>query len=340
MRLLVLGGGAFVGRAVVAGALTRGWSVTTFTRGRTTIPPAVESLTGDRRVPEDLRVLAERDWDAVVDTWSAEPRAVRETARLLADRAGHYGYVSSRSVYQPPWGPTEDAAVVEADADAGPPTDGEPDYAADKRGAELAALREFGPDRVLLARAGLILGPWEDIGRLPWWLLRLHNAHPGDRAGGRVLAPGPPDLPLQYVDVRDLAGWLLDAAERRLAGTFNAVSAPGHATMGRLLEACRAVTESQAELVWVPPERVLAAGIKPWTELPIWAPPDPAWAWVYGGDVRRALAAGLRCRPVEETVADTWRWLEELDLRPPQRPDRPPVGLDLEREAPLLPTPG
>ncbi len=197
----MLGGTEFVGRAVVEAALGRGWDVTVFHRGRHAPPPGVRALHGDRTAPDGLAELAAGgDWDVVVDTWSAEPRAVRDTARLLRDRAGRYVYVSSCSVYRwaPPAGYTEDAPVVEgAAADAGPT-----DYAHDKRGGELAVSEFFGADRSVLARAGLILGPYENVGRLPWWLTRMAR-------GGPVLAPGPRDLPLQYVDVRDLAAWLL-----------------------------------------------------------------------------------------------------------------------------------
>jgi len=202
------------------------------------------------------------------------------------------------------------------------------DYAAAKRGGELAALEGFdGP--VLLARPGLILGPYERVGRLPFWLYRIHR-------GGRVPCPGPPDRPLQYIDARDLAGWVLDAAARAVMGTFNAVSRPGHTTMGELMELCRKVTGSDAELAWVSPEAVAAAGVAPWTELPIWLPPTGEYAGLHDGDVSAAHAAGLTCRPVAETVADTWAWLQDEGLPAPAHPDRAPIGLDAEAEARLL----
>lgn len=317
MRLLVLGGGTFVGPAVLDDALGRGWTVTTFNRGRT--GPArsgVERLVGDRTRPQDLAVLCGREWDAVIDTLSGAPAATREVARVLAGLVGHYGYVSSRSVYRWPMpaGADESAPVVAASPDA---TDG--DYAELKRGSELAVLEAFGA-AALLARAGLVLGPRENIGRLPWWLRRLER-------GGRVLAPGPVDRPLQYVDARDLAGWMLDCAAAGTGGTFNAVSPPGHTTMGALLSACREVTRSVAELVWAPPAEILAAGIEPWTQLPIWVPPDGEYAGLHDGDTRRAAAAGLHCRPVRETVADTWAWLQEAG-DPEPATGRPDSGLD------------
>ena len=202
MRLLMLGGTEFAGRAVVEAALGRGWEVTVFHRGRHEPPAGVRSLHGDRTAPDGLAALADGEWDVVVDTWSAAPRVVRDAARLLAGRVGRYVYVSSCSVYAwpRPAGYDEDAALVDgASADAG-----QTDYARDKRGGELAVLDAFGAEAALLVRAGLILGPYENIGRLPWWLNRVAR-------GGPVLAPGPRELPLQYVDVRDLAEWILGA---------------------------------------------------------------------------------------------------------------------------------
>ncbi|MGW2046892.1 NAD-dependent epimerase/dehydratase family protein [Streptomyces sp. NPDC001858] len=330
MRLLVLGGTEFVGRAVVEAALGRGWEVTVLNRGRHAPVPGTRSLSGDRTAPGGLDALAKSgdDWDAVVDTWSAAPRAVHEAARLLRGRARRYVYVSSCSVYAwaPPAGFAEDAPVVEgAEADAG-----RTDYARDKRGGELAAVDAFGADASVLVRAGLILGPYENVGRLPWWLARIAR-------GGPVLAPGPRGLPLQYIDARDLAAWILGAAERELSGPYNLISPQGHATMGELLEACVWATGSAAELRWTAPEIVLDAGIEPWTQLPVWVPPgSDLHDALHAADVWRAVATGLSCRPVRETVADTWSWLTSIGGTAPQRPDRPPIGLDPEVEAKVL----
>lgn len=330
MRLLVLGGTEFAGRAVVEAAVERGWDVTVFNRGNHQPPVGAQALTGDRTAAGGLAALhGDETWDAVVDTWSWAPYAVRDTAGLLKDRVDRYVYVSSRSVYAWPAGPglSEDAPLVE---DASPDAE-ETDYARDKRGAELAVLDAFGDKRSALVRAGLILGPYENVGRLPWWLTR--TAH-----GGPTLAPGPADLPLQYIDVRDLAEWMLTAAVGQGAsGPYNLVGPPGHATMGSLLEACVRVTGGKAELRWTDPEVIAAAGIKPWTELPVWTPPDSDFhAALHTGDVSRALATGLTCRPVEETVADTWEWLRAVGGTVEGRPERGDVGLDPSVEAEVL----
>ncbi|MGW1392280.1 NAD-dependent epimerase/dehydratase family protein [Streptomyces nigra] len=273
-------------------------------------------------------LAGDETWDAVVDTWSGAPRPVLDAARLLRDRAGRYVYVSSCSVYAwaPPAGYTEEAPLVEG-AEAGA---GQTDYARDKRGGELAAVEGFGAGRSLLVRAGLILGPYENVGRLPWWLNRMAR-------GGPVLAPGPRDLPLQYVDVRDLAEWILGAVEAGLSGPYNLMSPQGHSTMGEFLEACATVAGPDAELRWVDPDVVLAAGIEPWTQLPVWVPPgSDLHDALHAADVSPAVAAGLRCRPVAETVADTWRWLQGLGGTAPQRPDRSLKGVDPEVEAKAL----
>ncbi|MFB6850540.1 NAD-dependent epimerase/dehydratase family protein [Streptomyces sp. NPDC056373] len=330
MRLLMLGGTEFVGRAVVEAALGRGWEVTVFHRGRHEAPPGVRSLLGDRTAPGGPAALADDpgEWDVVVDTWSGAPRAVLDTARLLRGRAGRYVYVSSCSVYAwaPPAGYGEDAPLVQgAAADAQ-----QTDYARDKRGGELAALESFGADRSLLVRAGLILGPYENVGRLPWWLTRMAR-------GGPVLAPGPRDLPLQYVDVRDLSEWILGAVEQELSGPYSLISPQGHATMGTFLDACARVTCGAAELRWTEPGVVLEAGIEPWTQLPVWVPPgSDLHDALHSADVSRAVGTGLVCRPVEETVADTWNWLCDIGGVAPQRPDRTRKGLDPEVEAKVL----
>jgi len=328
MRILVLGGTHHVGRAVVESALARGDQVTTLSRGASG-PPALGASPrfADRTDPVSLAAaLGDDEWDAVVDTWSLAPRVVLDSARLLAGRAGHYTYISSRSVHvwPIPVGAGESAPVVDAD----PADDDASDYSAAKRGGELAAQEGFGGP-VLLPRPGLILGPYERVGRLPFWLRRI-------RSGGRVPCPGPAGRPLQYIDARDLAEWVLAAAARGLTGEFNTVSRPGHTTMRELLEQCRTVTGSDAELVWVNPEAVAAAGVAPWTELPIWVPPTGEYAGLHEADVSAAYSAGLRCRPVAETVADTWAWLLAEGLPAPAHPGRAAGGMDAAAEQRLL----
>ncbi|MGK9149080.1 reductase [Plantibacter flavus] len=327
-RVLVLGGTEFVGRAVVDEAVAAGWEVTVFNRGTSRAAPAggVRVLHGDRTLPGGLDALRVGTWDVVVDTWSWAPTAVRETAVLLADRVARYVYVSSRSVYRYPTaaGAAEDAGLVDGAA-----TDRVfDDYARAKRGGELAAIEGFG-DRAVLARAGLILGPHENIGRLPWWLGRIAE-------GGEVLAPGAATDPIQYIDARDLAAFLLTAGSIGASGPFNVVGERGAVSLGDLLEACIAATGSDATLRWIDQDRVLAAGVEPWTQLPVWLPTGEAADAMHHGDVSRAIDAGLQRRSVTETVADTWSWLQSIGGVAPQRADRPALGLDRDVERALL----
>ncbi|GAA4663910.1 SDR family oxidoreductase [Streptomyces chumphonensis] len=320
MRLLILGGTHFVGRAVAEEGVARGWDVTLFNRGTSPAPTGTRSLLGDRTDPDGPAALADGVWDVVVDTWTAAPRAVRDAAAPLSASAGRYVYVSSRSVYRWPVaaGADETAPLVPGSPDA---EDG--DYGANKRGGELAALAAFG-DRALLLRAGLILGPHEDVGRLPWWLRRVAR-------GGPVLAPGPRELPLQYVDARDLAAFALDGAVAGLSGPYDTVGRSGAATMGELLDACVDVTGADAELCWTDPETVAAAGIEPWSELPVWTPPGELHGALHRADAGRARAAGLRCRPLAATVADTWAALGATRPHP-----RATTGLSPDKEAAAL----
>jgi nucleoside-diphosphate-sugar epimerase len=325
--LLVLGGSGFVGPAVAAAGLARGFAVTTFHRTASGwTHPEVQVLNGDRLDPASLAPLRRRTWDLVVDTWSGAPRAVRDSARALSDHAHRYAYISSESVYRPPppRGVDESAPTVEADPDAEATH-----YAADKRGGELAAQDSFG-DRALLARAGTILGPYENVGRLTWWLRRMAR-------GGEVLCPGPPELPIQFIDARDLAGFVIDAATAGHSGPFNLVCRRGHATMGALLEACGATAgAADTRLTWVAPDAIAAAGIEPWTELPVWLPDDDEYAGMHDANVERARAAGLHCRPLTDTVRDTWAWLSALPAPPPLRDGAMPAGLAPMREREVL----
>ncbi len=304
-----------------------GWEVTTFNRGLTgPRHPDVHALYGDRLEPRSLGQLANRDWDLVVDTWSGAPCAVRDSAKVLRDNAGGYAYISSESVYMPPppVGATESTATVTASPDA---QDGS--YPELKRGAEIA-LEQALPGRMLLARAGTILGPYENVGRLTWWLNRMAR-------GGEILCPGPAELGLQYIDARDLARFVITALAAGHTGAFNVVSRHGHATMESLLTACYATAApAGAVLTWVDPETIIRAGIQPWEELPIWIPPGHEYSGLHDADVQRAHDAGLHCRPVTDTVSDTWHWLSTLGLHLPVRADLPSPGIDLDRERETL----
>lgn len=323
MRVLVLGGTAFLGRAVVEHALARGDEVTTFTRGRTgRVPAGAVAVHGDRTVAGDVERLASSGtWDLVVDTSGFVPAVVQHNSRTLAGRIGRYVFVSSISVY-PGW-PSEPVDESSPIHDCAPDA-GEVEYGPGKAGCERAVAGVFG-ERAMLARAGLLLGPHENVGRLPWWLGRVAR-------GGDVLAPDRTGRPIQVVDVRDVAACLLDAD---VSGPVNVTSEPGSATYGEMLAACVEATGSDARLTWVPDEVLLRQGVQPWSELPIWAPETADWAGVWDASVDRARAAGLRCRPLADTVADTWAVLQRENPVPP-RDGLPPHGIDPEKERAIL----
>ncbi len=321
----MLGGTDFVGPAVVEAALARGDDVTVFHRGRTgAAPPGAREVLGDRTNAPDLEALAAQEWDVVVDTWPRAPRVVLAAARALQGSAERYVYISSVSVYrdEPGGHLTETSAVVDADPDAD-----STEYPADKRGAELAIESVFGADRSLFARPGLILGPHENIGRLAWWLRRI-------AAGGEVLAPGPAANGLQYVDARDLAAFVIDTD---LSGAVNVLSPPGHTTMADLLALCAEATGSSARLTWVDAGFLLARGVAPWIELPIWVPPVGDMATFYETDSSLARRSGLRSRSARDTVSDTWSWLRDNPgWTQVVVPNRARVGLEPARERELL----
>jgi len=317
MRILVLGGTQFLGRHVVDAALERGHDVTLFNRGQTRpeLFPDVEKLHGDR--DGDLSALEGRSFDAVVDTSGYVPRVVQQTIDALGD-IGHYTFVSSISAYADLSEPCdEDAPVAQLKEET-------EEYRSEAYGALKGLCEEVVRTRfadAFIPRPGLIVGPWDPTGRFTYWPQRFDE-------GGRVLAPLPADGDTQVIDVRDLAEWIVHAAEARLAGTYNAV---GPVTpRAELLDACRAVTGVESELVWVDPAFLVEQGVEQWMELPLWLH-EPEYAAMLSTPVERAVAAGLRARPLEETARATLDW-----VRSGEAPPDPPAGLDREKEQQVL----
>ena len=322
MRILILGGTLFLGRHLVEAALARGDEVTLFNRGRTNpdLFPQVESLRGDR--DGDLAALRGRSWDAVIDPSARVPRWVRMTGELLADAVEHYAFISSGSVYADTSRPgVDEGAPVHTIPDETVEEITDPEtYGALKVLCERAA-EELMPGRVLSVRAGLIVGPNDPTGRFTYWAHRFAR-------GGDVLAPEPRDQPVQLVHARDLADWILAMAERRQGGVFNATGPDEPLTMERLLDQCEAATQSEARIVWVDEEFLLENGVEPWSDLPLWLAPDanPREASFLAMDISKAVGAGLRFRPLEETILDTLKGAEPTAE----------AGLGPQRESNLL----
>lgn len=295
MRTLILGGTVFLGRHVASEALRRGHELTLFTRGRhgTELFADATHLHGDRA--SDLSALANGSWDVVIDTSGRSASDVSASASLLADRVGHYVFVSSVNAH-PDWpeqAVDESSRTWQGDED---------DYGAQKAASERAVEAAM-PGRATAVRAGLIVGPHDNTWRLPWWVQRVGE-------GGDVLAPGDPERTVQLIDARDLASWMLDLGERGIGGAFCATAPAGRTTMREVLDAAVAASGSDARLHWAPDALLRESGLEPWIEIPLWLPEDEfPGTWRVGTGA--AEAAGLRTRPVAESVADVWAWVRD-----------------------------
>lgn len=335
MNLLVIGGTRFLGRHLVGAALEAGHRVTLLHRGRSGagLFPGVPRIVADRN--GDLGALPELTrgpWDAVIDTCGYVPRHIRTMAAALAGHVGHFQFVSTISVYADGQRDFDEDAPLAMLADPSTESVDGTAYGGLKALCE-AALRQALPNSACVVRPGLIVGPHDPTGRFTWWCERLLR-------GGDVLAPGDGTTPVQMIDVRDLAAFMLRLAERQITGTFNATGpvAPPEAplTMRVLLETARATLNPAATLTWVDEAFLLREGVRPWVDLPVWL--DHANAGLSTARVGRAAAAGLACRPLECTLRDTAAWAaaEAPAASAAEGPPRPPVGLDAAREAKLL----
>jgi 2'-hydroxyisoflavone reductase len=318
MRLLVLGGTRFLGRHLVDLALARGDDVTVFTRGKQPNhwQGRVTALVGnrDQAVSPGLRALETGAWDAVVDTCGYVPRIVRQSAELLAPRVGRYLFVSSISVFtdasrpglteKDPVGALDDPGTEEIGKFYGPL----------KAACERVVSEVYGY-RALNVRPGLIVGPHDPTDRFGYWVARfVHPELLGDRASHAVV-PNPPARPIQLIDARDLAAFMLELLDKGLEGTHNATSPAGQWTMGAVVDALRKVAGPKAPApAWVDEAVLVEKKVEPWTGLPLWIPLSFAdEAGFMQIDCTKAERAGLRTRRLEDTVRDTAAWLAQRD---------------------------
>jgi len=321
MRILVIGGTAFVGRHIVQAALDAGHDVTLFHRGLTGagLFPQATHLTGDRDV--ELSALAGRSFDATIDVCGYFPRQVHSLAAALGGRGGRYVFVSSVSAYSAtvPWNYSESAPLAKiTDEDATTITN--ENYGGLKVACERAASQLFGPD-VTIIRPTYVIGPYDRGYRFPWWVSRLAR-------GGRVLAPGHPDDPIQLIDARDQASWIVSMLERAVSGTYHAVNPAPPFGFGQMLaEIAAEVAPARTELVWVDSEFLVSQGVDG-AAMPLWAEGDSDGVNLSAASPAAAFGAGLAPRPLRETVADI-RAAEPI-------PARPSVGMSADREAELL----
>ena len=329
LKLLILGGTGFLGPHTVEYARSRGHEITLFNRGKTNLGmfSELETIIGDRDpdVNAGLSGLEGRTWDAVIDNSGYVPRHVGASGRLLADQVGQYLFVSTICQYED-WSEggqfgTEERprAVLEDPATE----DVSQHYCALKAYCE-RALDDAVPGRVTHIRPGLIVGPLDKTDRYTYWPTRM------DR-GGEVLAPGKPSDLTQYIDVRDLARFMVRCVEQNLTGEYNAVGMP--MPWGDFLKGCRRAINPDADLTWVPAEFLAEKSIEPWKDFFLWADRESPISGSLTWSSEKAVEAGLTFRPVEETARDTIAWWKSL---PAERQASLRTDMTPEREAELL----
>jgi len=316
MRLLVLGGTAWLGRFIATTAVERGHHVTCLARGASgAAPPGVAFTRADRDGPDAYREVGRQEWDVVIDV-SRQPGQVRRAATALASRGRSFVFVSSSNVYADHATPGADENVALLPALTGDVMASMETYGQAKVACEQHVLRAFGPDRSLVARVGLIGGPGDTFDRTGYWPVRFRRPAAGD---GSVLVPDVSGLATQVIDVRDLASWLVDTGERGLSGVFNVVGEtipmPAH------LALAREVAGHTGPVVAAGQDWLIAHDVHPWMgerSLPLWLP-MPEYAGFSSRDGSAARAAGLTTRPLAETLADTLAWELGRNLEHPRR---------------------
>jgi len=326
MNILILGGTRFLGRHLVESALRRGHEVTLFNRGQTNpgLFPQVETILGDREHDIEKLTQVDRAWDAVIDVAGYVPRIVRLSATGLEISVSRYVFISSISVYESfkkigidesdPVGKLEDETVEEVTGET---------YGPLKALCEKTVQDIYG-ERALIIRPGLIVGPHDPTDRFTYWPVRVAR-------GGEVLAPEKPDAPIQIIDVRDLADFIIKSIEENRPGVYNATGPDYELTIGALLETCKQVSNSDARFHWASVEFLTENKVEGWSDLPVWLPSKGDEAGVSRVDVSKALNAGLKFRPLEETVRDALAWAK---TRPSDHAWR--AGLAAERETQVL----
>jgi 2'-hydroxyisoflavone reductase len=328
LKILFIGGTGFIGPHMVRAAIAAGHTPTLFNRGRTNpgLFPDVEKLIGDR--DGGLGVLKGRTWDAVIDTSGYVPRIVRASAQMLKDQAKHYLFISTGDVYRSydVEGLDEDHPKAILPDSAKGSEDSGKYYGPLKVFCE-AEVRAAFPDRHTIVRPGWIVGPGDNLNLFTYWPVRI------DR-GGEVLAPGDPTDPVQIIDARDLAEWIIRMLERGTTGSFNGFGPGSRLSIAEFLYGIRAVTSAEVRFTWTDTEFLLANKVRPWSDIPIWYPPIGAFKGNGLFSTKRAVAAGLTFRPLAVTARDTLEWYRSLGT-PWESLSRHP-GLTLAREKELL----
>jgi 2'-hydroxyisoflavone reductase len=336
LKLLFLGGTGFIGPHLCRAAADRGHEVAAFNRGISagTLPHGVERLTGDR--DSDLASITDRDWDSVIDVAAFGPRWVKMIGEAMRDRVGHYTYISTVMTYALTNAiVNEDSPLQDYVGNADPYSkttfDDWQEYGSLKVLAEREALAQF-PKRTLIIRPGVISGPGDTADHAAFWTDRI-------RRGGEIAAPGTPNDPVQFIDVRDLAEWLVRMIERRETGTYNAVGPAEPLTFSAFLDACSRLFNRNPDFTWLPSDWLAECGVIADDGAPFfWVSPlelkQFGELWInYRVSSERAVAKGLRFRPIERTLSDNQEW---LDAQPDERRNRLGSGWDRKEERALL----
>ncbi len=321
MNILMIGGTRFVGRHLVEEALRKGHNVTLFNRGTNKdLFPQLELIKGDR--DKDTELLANRSWDAVIDTCAYFPRQVASVLDVIKDNIEHYSFISSISVYADQTAAFQDeaAALATLEDETGEEVNGET-YGGLKVLCERAAEVQL-KDKLLTIRPGLIVGPNDSTDRFTYWPTRIAK-------GGDVIAPDKPENDVQFIDVRDLATWTITMIEAKQTGAYNLVTTPETQNFGDLLNACKKVSQSDANFHWLPEAFLLEQEVNPWMGLPLWVPNEMIGFMKVRN--QKAKDAGLSLRPLEETVKDTLEWAKTLPAD-----HEPKAGITLEKEKEVL----
>ncbi|HJQ99607.1 MAG TPA: NAD-dependent epimerase/dehydratase family protein [Candidatus Polarisedimenticolaceae bacterium] len=325
LKILILGGTAFLGPQIVEAAQARGHVLTLFNRGKTNpgLFPDIEKLHGDR--DGDLKSLEGRSWDAVIDTSGYVPRIVSMSAKLLAPSVKRYLFISTISVFAEDIKPgtAEDGKLAKMEDEKNEEVGKY--YGALKALSEKAAEKEM-PGRVWIVRPGLIVGPGDRSDRYTYWPVRIAR-------GGEVLAPGDGTDPVQYIDVRDLAEWIVAGTEKGLSGIYNATGPDKRLTMKAFLDGVKKGVGGDAKFTWVPASFLEKQNVRPWADMPAWIPNEGGDMGLTQLDCRKAIAAGLKFRTVEETAKDTLAWYRTT---PDDRREKPKAGLTSARETEVL----
>jgi len=322
MRVLIIGGTIFLGRALVDAALQRDHRVTLFNRGisHPEVYPDIETIRGDRET--DLDRLRGRGWDAVIDTCGYLPRQLRLSSAALHQAVDHYTFISTLSVYPVAGEPNRDesAPVLTLEDDYTEEVTAE-SYGPLKVGCEESVLEAF-PRSALIIRAGLIVGPYDPTNRFTYWIRRAAR-------GGDAIAPPAPQ-PLQFIDARDLADFVLGGIEAGTSGVYNVTGPAARMSFGEFLPLVKEALGSDVRFHHVSDDFLRRRGVDEFMGLPLWLNRESAESFMTCS-IDRALAAGLRFRPLAQTIYDTYEWARTTPEDAPK-----PADLSTELETTLL----